>query len=169
MHCTHRSVLVVLRRLMVVALAMVCSNAGAQPGAPAAAISTAQSVLTPNGNFIVMPRQGLASRQSGLLLFVDTRWVNGYGYRPVEVTISSPKPTMTDHSITIQLHYGWDTNISVEQEFEFPRGGTRASTNVAVPTYEQSMQCFWWDVWIDGVKDIDLSVKRAHWTSRCCR
>ncbi len=109
---------------------------------------------------MVMPRQGLASRQSGLLLFVDTRWVNGYGYRPVEVTISSPKPTTTDHSITIQLHYGWDTDISVEQEFEFPRGGTRASTHVAVPIYEQSMHCFWWDVWVDGVKDVDLSVTR---------
>jgi hypothetical protein len=120
-------------------------------------------VAQPNGDFTVMPQnlQGGSppvSRRSGMNLYVDTRWVNAYGYRPVEVTISSPLPTTAAHTITIRLHSGWVNVTTVEQEFEFPLGATKASTIVAVPFYEQSIFGVWWDVRVDGVKDIDLSM-----------
>ena len=92
---------------------------------------------------------------------MDPRWTNNYGYRPVEVTISSPKATTVDHVITIRLHGGWNRNVSVEQQFELPKGSTSATTMVSLPSYQTSMVYFWWDLWVDGVKDKDLSVDRV--------
>jgi hypothetical protein len=153
--------------LLQIAIALevvVCSRAFAQAPVPAGmpAGVMLQSVSQPNGDFTVMPQNLPASRRTGLGLTVDTRWVNGYGYRPVEVTIISfPKPTPTAHTISLQLHSGWENIISVEQEFEFPAGATRASTIISVPFYEeQSMFGIWWDVRVDGVKDVDLSMDK---------
>lgn len=112
-----------------------------------------------NGNTTRMPGKRPYSRKSGLALSVDPRWSNSYGYRPVEVTVTSPKPTTADHVITIRLHAGWNRNVTVEQVFEFPLGNTSAMTTVSLPTYQTPMNYFWWDVWIDGVKDKDLSVE----------
>src|SRR4051812_27221254 len=66
----------------------------------------AKQLSQQNGNFVVMPQNLPASRRTGLWLYVDTRWVNGYGYRPVEVTICAPGPLTANHSITVQLHCG---------------------------------------------------------------
>ena len=111
-----------------------------------------------NGKPMVMPVNLPASRRTGLNFEVDTRWVNGYGYRPVEVTITSPQPTTAAHSIMVELHAGWDSTVAVQQQFEMPAGATRASTTISVPFYDQSVFGVWWDVWVDGVKDNDLSL-----------
>ncbi len=117
-----------------------------------------QPVAQANGDFIIMPQNLPASRRTGMRLSVDTRWVNAYGYRPVEVTISSPVPTTAVYTITIKLHSGWEYVTTVEQDFEFPLGATKASTIVSVPFYDPSIFGVWWDVWVDGTKDIDLSM-----------
>jgi hypothetical protein len=138
--------------------ACICAQSVAQQPGPV--IERAKSVSQQNGNFIVMPRNWPVSRRSGLWLYVDTRWVNGYGYRPVEVTICSPAPATADRIITVQLHCGWDSDVSAEQDFELPLGSTSASAIVAIPNYQQSMNCYWWEVWVDGIKDVDLSIKK---------
>ncbi|HVT29831.1 MAG TPA: hypothetical protein VHE81_17565 [Lacipirellulaceae bacterium] len=162
MHCLHCFLRIVLSRSMVVALAaVVCPSAWAQSPAPATGlIPIPKAVSAPNGNLMVVPQQRSGSRQTGLWLFVDTRWVNGYGYRPVKVTVWSPKPTTAGHTITVQLHCGWQRDVSAAQSISLPIGSTRASTNVSIPIYDQNASCFWWNVWVDGVKDIDLSLKK---------
>ncbi len=156
-----------LQRIAIALCAAVCSHACAQAPAPAVAPGAMpQPVAQPNGDVIVMPQNLPASRRFGLLLYVDTRWVNAYGYRPVEVTISSPLPTTAAHTITIELHSGWDNVITAEQDFEFPLGATKASTIVALPFYEPSIIGVWWEVRVDGVKDVDLSIDKENASRR---
>lgn len=128
---------------------------------PLARPQSIQSFTQPNGDFTAMPQKFAVSRRSGLTLLVDTRWVNGFGYRPVTVTIDSPKAVTLEHQIKIQLHSGWEFEYetSVEQDFELPAGSRQASTVVAMPIYDQSRKVFWWDVWVDGNKDFDLCRK----------
>ncbi|HEY3392620.1 MAG TPA: hypothetical protein VGK58_07925 [Lacipirellulaceae bacterium] len=114
------------------------------------------TVTMPNG--AVQP----ISRRSKLWLTVDTRWANNYGYRPIEVTVLSPKPLTADRQVTFRLYARWWTSTSgtftVEQDFELPTGSTSATATLALPQYQLATQVFWWDVWIDGVKDRDLSL-----------
>ncbi len=145
--------------LMCASVANVAVAQGRRSGkSPTAAAPVAQF----NGNKIQLPTKRPVSRTSGMTLSVDPRWTNSYGYRPVEVTISSPKATKADHLITIQLHTGWKRSISAEQDFEFSAGSTSATTTIALPTYQANMNnYFWWDVWVDGLKDKDLSIDRV--------
>src|SRR6478672_8174768 len=97
MFSTHQSTGFGLQQIAIAVCAAICSHACAQAPAASPAAIMPQPVAQPNGDFTVMP-QNLpgsppVSRRTGLNLYVDTRWVNAYGYRPVEVTISSPLPT----------------------------------------------------------------------------
>ena len=117
-----------LWRTLIYALASGCAFHTAWGQPPPLPSGTA--VPQPNGNVIEMPRpKGKTSRLSGLTISVDARWTNSCGYRPVEVTIKSPKPVAGDRLITIQLHAGWNQNVSVEQEFVMPRGSTERYDN----------------------------------------
>jgi hypothetical protein len=113
-----------------------------------------------------MPTGGRpVSRQSGLTLTIDTRWAPNYGYRPIKVTVQSPKPTTSDHLIIVRLYSGWwwgmeQGQMSVEQDFELVTGSTSVTETISCPQYQLAAQCFWWDVWVDGVKDRDLSMKK---------
>ena len=124
--------------------------------------TTAAPVVQYNGSKIQMPIKRQVSRTSGLKLSVDPRWTNGYGYSPVEVTIStisSTKATTADHTIVIQLHTGWNRNMSAEQVFEMPAGSASATTIVAFPSFQPlTNNYFWFEVWVDGVRDKDLSL-----------
>jgi hypothetical protein len=170
MHRSHQSMRVGLPQIAAALCAAICSQACAQaptpPTVPAATMPTA--VSQPNGDVITMPQDPNlpASRRTGLILFVDTRWVNAYGYRPVEVMIQSPLPTTAPHTIKVQLHSGWANVTTVEQEFEIPSGATMAKTVVSMPFYEQSVFGYWWDIWIDGVKDNDLSLSKENASRR---
>jgi hypothetical protein len=110
-----------------------------------------------------MPVNRPVSRRSKLQLEVDTRWANSFGYRPVFVTVSSPTPTTADHLITVRLHiagWGWHQGeVTVEQDFELPLGQTSVTTSVPCPHYRLDTQFCWWDVWVDGAKDRDLSLE----------
>lgn len=117
-----------------------------------------------NGFVAQMPVNYNVSRDSGLSLSIDTRWMNNYGYRPVDVAITSPVPTKTDRLITIRIHCNsWSSqrgSITVEQDFELLQGSTTATAAIAFPQYQLAGQSYWWDVWIDGKKDKDLSRER---------
>jgi hypothetical protein len=167
MHFDHQSMRLGLPQIAIALGMIICSRAFAQappPAVPAGIMP--QPVTQPNGDVTVMPQNLPASRRTGLQLVVDTRWVNSYGYRPVEVTIVAPTPTTTTQTITIQLHSGWESVTTVSQDFEFPKGATRASTIVSVPFYEQALLGFWWDVRVDGAKDIDLSMDKENASRR---
>jgi hypothetical protein len=122
------------------------------------------SVAQANGRQIDMPPNASpASRMSGLGMRIDTRWANNYGYRPIEVTVNSSKPATTDRRITIRLHArSWSryrTTTTVEQDFELPQGKSSATTTIALPQYQLASEYHWWEVWVDGIKDKDLSME----------
>src|SRR4051812_2590628 len=147
-------------------VALVCSVVSSQayaqaaPSPPVATPAMPQPVMQANGDVIMMPQNLPVSRRFGLRFEVDTRWVNTYGYRPVEVTVSSPLPTTSAHTITVLLHSGWESTVTAEQDFEFPLGATKASASIALPLYETTYFGVWWEVLVDGKKDIDLSVEK---------
>ena len=99
------------------------------------------------------------SKQSGLQIGVDSTWAGNRGYRPVTVTAIMTKPATADTQITIIYRVGgWGFNrhsISVEADFELPRGAVAASTNISVPQYTD-WNITSWEVWVDGVKDEEL-------------
>src|SRR6476620_4201017 len=100
MHALKRIIRVCWCCIALSALFFSCRGSYGQPSVtPGPAAGPAQAVLQENGSFTAMPLiSGLGySRKSGLGLTVDTHWSNGYGYRPMEVTVLSPKPTTTDH------------------------------------------------------------------------
>lgn len=115
----------------------------------------------PNGVVVQVPSGKVVSRRSGLQIEVDTRWMNNFGYRPIRVRVMSPQPTIADHSITVRLYVAssdwWTGAITVEQDFVMPLGSTSAKTEVTCPQYHSGHRC-WWEVWVDGVKDADLSI-----------
>src|SRR5436309_108639 len=92
--------------IVVLVCSVVSSHAYAQaaPSPPVATPALPQPIVQANGDVITMPQNLPVSRRFGLRFEVDTRWVNTYGYRPVEVTISSPLPTTAAHTITVLLH-----------------------------------------------------------------
>ncbi|HEX3600468.1 MAG TPA: hypothetical protein VHU84_10025, partial [Lacipirellulaceae bacterium] len=142
------------------------ANVSAQSTGPGPQLSA--PVTQQNGSVAHLPLKLSSSRLSGLSIAVDSRWSNNYGYRPIEVTISSAQPTKVDHTIAIRLHPSWGRTISVEQEFELPAGSTSASVTVSMPSYELSQNNCYWDLWVDGVKDKDLSADPntvTAWTS----
>jgi hypothetical protein len=126
------------------------------------AIWSATPVGQTNGAVIKMPLKRPASRSSNLTLSIDTRWTQNYGYRPVEVTISSRKPVTADRTISIKLYSGWawNGNMRVEQEFRLPSGSMSASTTVLMPQYQAGMSFYFWDLRVDGYLDRDLSLKQ---------
>lgn len=134
--------------------------AQAQPGSGPSI--SAIPVVQFNGNVIKLPanKRFTTSRTSGLMLQVNSKWVNGYGYHPIQVSVQSMTPTKASHSIRIQLHSGWYRGTTVEQEFELPAGSLSATESVLLPIYSNSNDYLWWDLWVDNIRDKELSLDR---------
>jgi hypothetical protein len=127
-----------------------------------AAPAAATPVVQFNGSRIQMPAKRPFSRMSRLKLQIDPRWTNGYGYRPVELTITPQKPFTSSRRIRIRIHTGWNQNMQVDQEIELPAGANNATATISLPTYlESTSNYFWWEVWVDGVLDKDLITDRT--------
>ncbi|MCI0491948.1 MAG: hypothetical protein L0Z07_03310, partial [Planctomycetes bacterium] len=118
--------------------------------------------IQPNGMVMKLPLKQKISRKSGLAIEVDTRWAENYGYRPIRVTVTAPNATTSDHSVTIRLHAGWwsrtQGQMTVEQDFDLPAGSMSANTQISLPQYRLALQFISWEVWVDGVRDNDLSL-----------
>lgn len=131
----------------------------AQPGQGGPPSILATPVKQFNGSTLKTPGNLPMSRRTGMTVSVDPRWSNNYGYWPVEVTVVSATPLKNTRTITIQLRSGWNRNVSVEQEFEFPAGSSTVTTTVSLPVYQPSVSSYvWWDIWVDGKHDEDLSI-----------
>jgi len=124
------------------------------------AVWSAMPVGQTNGAVMKMPLKQAVSRSSKLMLSIDTRWTQNYGYRPVNVTISALKPVAAEQSISIELYSGWNGAMRVEQDFTLPSGSTSATTTVLVPQYQTGTPFYWWDLKVNGFLDRDLSLKK---------
>lgn len=147
----------------VVAFCFLLACAGSNDAAVAQtrAVWSATPVQQTNGTSVKMPLKRPVSRSNGLTLTIDTRWTQNYGYRPVEVTVSSTKPVTRDHAVSIKLFSGWNGTIRVEQELKLPSGSTSVTETVLVPQYQAGTQFYWWEARVDGFLDKDLSLKQS--------
>jgi hypothetical protein len=154
----------------VLALLCIGGPSHAQQGPGTSPAVAAAPVSQYNGNRIQMPQGFAVSRYSGVTLAIDPRWTNSYGYQPVEITVTAAKVLKRDRVIRIQLHTGWMTSVGAEQVFELPAGSTTATATMSLPVFQAATNSYrWWDVWVDGVKDKDLTADRnspVAWTNR---
>ncbi|MEW4455823.1 hypothetical protein AB1L30_24355 [Bremerella sp. JC817] len=80
---------------------------------------------------------------SGLTLSVDNRWIDGSGYRPVRVTISTAdgKPTPADRRLRVSLqpqftYYRAEQPFPlVTQEIKLPQGESSVTETVLIPQH----------------------------------
>ncbi len=128
--------------------------------------------LASNGDKVIVPLSrapaSAYSTQSGLQLEIDTTWAGNRGYRPVRVTARKLKPATAETLITIQFSAGNWRNarqaIAVETDFELPQGAASSATTFSVPQY-LDWNHFSWEVWVDGVKDEELSIEAMGYNS----
>jgi hypothetical protein len=139
---------------------MLCALSAASPSTSYAqrAVWSAAPVTQTNGTTVKMPLKRAVSRTSGLSLTIDTRWTQNYGYRPIEVTVTSPAATTAERKIVVRLHTGWNGPIIVEQELSLPKGSTTATMRMDAPQYQTATPFYHWEVWVDRAKDKDLSL-----------
>jgi hypothetical protein len=80
----------------------------------------------------------------GLTMVVDTRWVEGSGYRPVRFDFTPAVPGTEDRTLSITFSYDslWQSNryMSVTQEAVIPAGAATASATIAVPEHFNPQQ-----------------------------
>ena len=103
-----------------------------------------------------LPPKGMVN---GLMLTLDCEWVEGRGYRPVTIDVTSGVASAADRTLEIELNAGmWPTHkyVTVATDLELPAGTLRASKVISVPQFA-TMQFVSLDVWEDGVHLDDLS------------
>ena len=128
-------------------------------------------VFGANGEYVVVPGPKPGKRtpgfsfKSGLQLSVKTTWAGANGYRPVRLTFSSNKPLAAECQGTIQFYtHSWrrrreGATISVEKDFVLPLGSSSTSLTLFVPQL-MGWDSYAWEVWIDGEKDNELSMRQ---------
>jgi hypothetical protein len=136
-------------------------------GCLAAATASAQSSgptisYEARGFVATVPNDTTYSLANNLQLEVDTCWPHNYGYRPIRVVFKSAQPTTVEHRIKIRVHVAaWETpNLEVDQSFDIPLGATEAETILRCPQFQAECS-YWWDVWVDGVRDRELCFDEA--------
>ncbi|MGI9457636.1 MAG: hypothetical protein ACR2NU_13815, partial [Aeoliella sp.] len=108
------------------------------------------------------PKPGAVSRASGLYVELepDGLSLNQPGYRTFEFQVHSPTPLTADTSITVRIFAadwpGGNFVSSAEADQDMLTGQQAATLLIRVPQYAE-MNWLWWDVWIDGVRDAELS------------
>jgi len=84
---------------------------------------------------VVMSRPG---KGVGLKMDVDTRWVDGPGYRPVHLDFTPTVPVTADRTLTVELLCGRDwrnrnDGVRVVRDIEIPAGSKGVHVTVSVP------------------------------------
>lgn len=90
----------------------------------------------------------------GLTVTVSTRWLDGGGYRPVQVTIVPPSPPKADQTLHVelrgsQLYYPAQREVLVSQDIDIPAGSTEVVETVAMPQ-NFSLGSLKSEFWLDG-------------------
>jgi hypothetical protein len=96
-----------------------------------------------------------------LTLQISTQWVDGGGYRPIQVAVVPVTPPVADQTLHIefhaqQLYNSGQREIAVSQDIEIPAGSTSVSATIAVPQQFLFQACRA-EVWLDGKYSSKLS------------
>ncbi|MBN2473306.1 MAG: hypothetical protein JXB62_01760 [Pirellulales bacterium] len=141
-----RSVAVARRVATAAALAACCWLAGG--GGPARGESG--TVVSTSGN--------------GLRIDFDTRWVDGFGYRPVPITVTPIVASPADRTLTVEflIRRLWDSDYDLRfaEEIEIPAGSGPVQTTMSVPQHTCWNTCQI-NVFEDGELLEKLSVPRG--------
>jgi hypothetical protein len=97
-------------------------------------IVPAETLASTSGSFYLplgVPQQTYA----GLMIKVDTDWVQGYGYRPIRLELIATQPSSEDRSLTVEVSLNDYSNRSVvaSTNVKLPAGGRSAVQWVPVP------------------------------------
>jgi hypothetical protein len=120
----------------------------ANPFAPVAMPTQVGAPTTPaNGN------------PTGLVLTLDTTWVEGNGYRPVRITVTPTAPTTADRSLRVSFRPGnyRTATVAVTGEIELPAGFTSVTKTLSVPHFGP-WNTIAFDVFEDGEYVSELSI-----------
>lgn len=133
-------------------------------GACAGMFAAPMTLFAGIGGTVTLPPPAVKPK-TGLRVTVNATWVENYGYIPVNVTVSSAKPTTADQTITFRFKAGnWQMGgqpvMSVDQDIELPEGTTSVSETVLVPKL-QHWHLIWWDVLVDGGFEEELSLEQS--------
>lgn len=124
--------------------------------------------LAGGGTSFQLP-QGNKRIKHGIIATVNSRWVDGYGYRPVRVRLSVRK-TNRDRTIKVHLYPNSWSNASTPQtitaDIEIPQGEKEVTKTLYVP-HASYWNWFRADFYEDGEKLKDLSMDNGtNWSSR---
>ncbi|MEX2142580.1 MAG: hypothetical protein WD894_25225 [Pirellulales bacterium] len=107
---------------------------------------------------IAAPTTPAAGNTTGLVLTLDTTWLDGNGYRPVRVTVTPTAPTQADRSLRVSFRP--DNSIAVTRDIELPAGFTSVTTTLSVPQVGP-WYTIAFDVFEDGEHLRELSFPRS--------
>lgn len=104
------------------------------------------------------------SKQTGLRLELDTRWVEGYGYHPLRLKLIANGPVKKDQRIEVEFHgSSWNYNAQamvVRDTVLLPAGQSKAELTIIAPQLA-TWNWVWWTVRVNGVLDKSLSRKQS--------
>jgi hypothetical protein len=103
----------------------------------------------------------VSSVGKGLTLTISTQWLDGGGYRPVEVLVVPATPPIADQTLHIELHasqnfYANEREMAVSQDIELPAGSMGVVETIAMPQ-QFAFQAFKAEVWLNGRYEAKLS------------
>ncbi|MEM9659231.1 MAG: hypothetical protein AAF961_12810, partial [Planctomycetota bacterium] len=118
--------------------------------------------LPPAQPGVGLPNQAAGhSKKNGLQVQVALPRNDVYGYVPVRFTLNAQPTVAADRQITIRFSAGnWQTggrSMTTEADGQLDAGATSTTIVLLTPKYVD-WQTASWDVWIDGVKDQELSL-----------
>jgi len=93
---------------------------------------------------------------------VDTRWLNGGGYRPVRITVTPVTPIVADRSLRVEfsIHRFWNRDVDavrVVQEIEIPAGSGAVQTTMSIP-----QTIGWSDYTVTVLEDGKVNKRLSH-------
>lgn len=81
---------------------------------------------------------------SGLTMTIDTRWLDGPGYRPVRIVVTPTAPVPADRTLTVQVvlrNYRDRAAMRVSKDIEIPAGSGPVRATISVPWLCYSHLC----------------------------
>jgi hypothetical protein len=124
--------------------------------APLVQAALSATLLAGVGSVSTLPASPRNAKH-GLLMTVDTRWVEGNGYRPIRIHLRSwpPGPAPADRVVEVELRVNsWSDSrfdIAVRTAIELPQGSTGVVHTVSTPQW-QEFSLLQVETWEDGRK-----------------
>lgn len=123
--------------------------------------------ITPNWTgqqaTVQKPERHQYSRQSGLQLIFDVGGLQSAdtGYVAVVIDVEAQSPLASDTNIRVRFSTSLmfeSADFTSQQQWTLAAGTARQTLRLEMPAYGVEPYC-WWDVWVDGAYDRELSQK----------